>query len=70
MGLDFYCRFTVPSPLGGGLGWGEEPVKVSASPLPEGEGTVVVPLPNPCMNVPPRRRGDDGRESIPIFNTL
>jgi hypothetical protein len=43
MGMDFYCRFPVPSPFGGRLGWGEEPVKVYASPLPnplpEGEGT-------------------------------
>jgi hypothetical protein len=34
MSMGFYCRFTVPSPFGGGLGWGEEPAK---SPLPEGE---------------------------------
>jgi hypothetical protein len=26
-------------PTEGGLGWGEEPVKVYANPLPEGEGT-------------------------------
>jgi hypothetical protein len=42
--MAFYCRFTVPSPSGGGLGWGEELVKVYASPLPnplpEGEGTI------------------------------
>jgi hypothetical protein len=41
---------TVPSPFGGGLGWGLS--RSSSSPLP-----------NPCMNVPPRGRGDVCAES-------